>query len=255
MMKTLSKRPTRRLRDYFSDRRGIAAVVFALMIPVLIASAGIGVDLAVAYNAKNRLSDALDKAVLAAGSSSTLSSADLQTRFTNFFNANYPSGKYFGTPYNVQLTVNGNTLTATASVKVPTAFMSLFGIDSINVSDTSQAVLSLAGVEAVLVLDVTGSMGVPQCYGCGTNMDSLKTASTDFLNIMFSKITDPKYLKIGIVPWNDTVNVGSYGWGQNPDSSYYDNPFVSPPATDDYITPASSITYDGTNSQTYEWWG
>ena len=233
-------------RKYFGDKRGIAAVVFAMMIPVLLASAGVAVDVAIAYNAKIRLSNALDKAVLAAGSSTTLSTQDLQTRFTNFFNANYPSTEYYGVPFNVQLTVNGNTLTATASSKVPTAFMSMFGIKSLTINETSQAILSLAGVEAVLVLDVTGSMA-------GNNIAALKTASTNFLNIMFSKITDKNYLKIGIVPWNETVNVGSYGWGKNPDGSSYDTAFVSAPSSDNYISPASSITYD--TSQTYQWWG
>ena len=233
-------------RGYLSNEAGLAAVMLAMLLPALVASAGIAVDLSTAYNSKNRLSEALDKAVLAVGSStaSGLTTQQLQDRFTAFFNANYPTGKY-GTPYDVSLAIDGSVMTGSASAHVPTTFMSIAGVSTVDISATSQAVLTLAGVEAVLVLDVTGSMA-------GNNIAALKTASTNFLNIMFTSITDPKYIKIGIVPWNETVNVGSYGWGQYPDGSYYGKPFVSPPATDNYMAPGN-ITYDPT--QTYQWWG
>jgi len=224
----------RRYKTYINHERGLAAVMFALMIPAIFAAAGIVVDLSTAYNAKNRLGNALDKAVLAVGSSSG-TTQQLTDRFNNFFNANYPVGKY-GAPFNVTLTVNGSVMTATASAAVPTTFMSIVGINNINVGGTSQVVRTLAGVEAVLVLDTTGSMA-------GNNIAALKTAATNFINIMFTSISDVRYIKIGIVPWSDNVNVGSYGMGLNPNGSYYGAPFVSTPLTDAYVSPASSITY------------
>jgi Flp pilus assembly protein TadG len=228
---------TRKYRDYLRHERGIAAIILALSLPMLVAASGVAVDLSTAYNAQSRLSNALDKAILAAGSSSSLDPADLQTRFQAFFYANYPSGVY-GTPTTPILTVNGNTMTASVTAAVPTSFMSIVGISSLTVSASSQSVLTLAGVEAVLVLDTTGSMA-------GNNIAALKLASTDFLNIMFASITNTQYLKVGIVPWSETVNVGPYGIGQNPDGSQFENgtTFVSPPATDPYVTPASSIVY------------
>ena len=215
----------RRCRNYIGHDKGIATVMLAIMIPVIVASAGIAVDLSTAYNAKNRLANALDKAVLAVGSSSG-TPQELNTRFLAFFNANYPPGKY-GTPYNVNLTVAGSIMTGTASAKVPTSFMAIAGVNTVNISAESQVIRTLAGVEAVLVLDTTGSMA-------GNNIGALKTAATNFINIMFSSITDTKYLKIGIVPWSDTVNVGPYGSGFDMNGNYYGTSFVNRPATDPY---------------------
>lgn len=237
----------RAFRGYFCHERGVAAVAFAVMLPVIIASAGVAVDVAGVYNSQQRLANALDKAALAAASSPTLSQSDLQQRFLNFFNANYPPGVY-GTAAIPTLTVNGNTMTASASATVPTTFMSILGINNLTINGTATVVETLAGVEAVLVLDTTGSMA-------GNNIAALRTASTNFINMMFSSITDPTYLKIGIVPWSETVNVGPYGIGKNLDGSTFENgiTFVSWPAnfptsfpnhnTDPYVNPASSIKY------------
>ena len=89
------------LRSYICQQGGIATVVFALLVPAIMASAGIAVDMSAAYNARARLSNALDKAVLAVGSSSG-TTKELTDRMNAFFNANYPPGKY-GAPYNVTL--------------------------------------------------------------------------------------------------------------------------------------------------------
>jgi len=243
MLKALS----RNVRDYLRHELGVAAVIFAIMLPVIIASAGMAVDLAVVYNSQNRLANALDKATLAAASSSSLDAADLQTRFLAYFNANYPAGKY-GTPGIPTLTVNGNTMSATVAATVPTSFMSIVGINSLNISAASTVVETLAGVEAVLVLDTTGSMA-------GNNIAALRTASTDFINIMFSSITDPKYLKIGIVPWSETVNVAPYALGLNPDGSTFETGtsfFTTPLITPDPYEPTASIKY-GTGD--LDWWG
>jgi len=232
------------LKKYFKSNKAAISIVFALSLSMIIASAGIATDLALAYNAKNRLMNALDKAALAVGSSSGDEVA-LQVVMEKFFNANYPSNK-FGTPFDLQLTItDGNIIDVSASVRVNTLFMTIFGKDYIDISGSSQVVRELAGIEAVLVLDVTGSMA-------GSNISALKTAATNFVNIMFDEISDIEYLKIGIVPYADTINVGRYGIGQNADGSYYNTGFVDNPTTDPYVTPASNIQY---GSGTNDWWG
>lgn len=231
------------MRRYARDQRGVAAIIFALTVPMLMASTGMAVDLSTAYNAKMRLGQALDKATLAAASS-TGTPEQLEATMQAFFDANYPKTG-FGTPHDINLSVDGSVMTATASTRVPTTFMAMFGVDSIDVFEESQVVRELAGVEAVLVLDVTGSMA-------GNNITALKTASTNFLNTMFAKITDTQYIKIGIVPWSDAVNVGSYGKGKKPDGSTYDTAFVNNPTSDPYTSTPSSIVY---GSGEYDWGG
>jgi Mg-chelatase subunit ChlD len=131
-------------------------------------------------------------------------------------------------------------VTVAAKARVDTTFMAILGQHYINVWAESAVKRELAGVEVVLVLDVTGSMA-------GNNITALKYASNSFLNIMFSRISDPEYIKIGLVPFSQTVNVGRYGLGLRPDGSYYDTAFVDYPATDDYVNPPTNIQY-GTKS-------
>lgn len=231
------------INKYFNDNRGVVSIVFAMSLMAILASAGVATDLALAYNAKTRLMSALDKAALAVGSSDG-TEAELQERMDNFFNANYPENK-LGTPYDVTLTLSEDIIDVSASTQVNTLFLKLFGKDTLNIQAETRVVRELAGVEAVLVLDITGSMG-------GTNIAALKTASNNFIDIMFDRISDTDYLKIGIVPYASSINVGRYGVGLNEDGTYYDTGFVDTPDTDSYVTPASNITYGtGTNN----WWG
>jgi len=233
------------MNAYLKNKSGAIAVVFAISLSMIIASAGIATDLAVVYNAKNRLSNALDKAALAIGSS-TGDTAVLEERAEAFIRANYPEGK-IGEISNIDVTISEEeaTVDITASARVNTIFMPIFGIDYVDVSSSTQVIRELAGIEAVLVLDVTGSMA-------GTSIAALKTASTNFINIMFDEVDDINYLKIGVVPYADTINVGRYGEGFDPDGNYYDNAFVDTPTTDEYVSNPSTITYGtGTN----DWWG
>lgn len=236
-----------KLRHFGAETTAAVAIVFALSIPMFIGAAGVAVDLAQAYNVKNRLANAVDKAALAAGST-TGTAEEIETQVNNFITANYPEGS-LGDTFDVDVVLGDGTVTVSASARVKTSFMSIMGTEYLDVHQETVVKRELGGVEVVLVLDVTGSMA-------GNNISALRTASTNFLNIMFSRIDDPEYLKIGIVPFSASVNVGSYGLGLNPDGSAYDTGFVDHPATDDYINPASNINYNsGTSGTTNHWRG
>ena len=240
-MKQVIQKIHKYLNAFWHDRSGVTAIVFALTVPVIVASVGMAVDLAQAYNVKNRLSNALDKAALAAASS-TGDEAYLNDMMQGFFEANFPDAK-LGTPYDVTLTVNDNVISISAMARVDMSVMNILGYDYIDVSAETEVIRELSGVEVALVLDVTGSMA-------GSNISALKQASTDFLNIMFDRIEDDRFIKIGIVPYSNSVNVGAYGLGQNMDGSYYGRAFVDHPDTDDFISPASNIDYDtGSHNQ------
>jgi Flp pilus assembly protein TadG len=237
----------RRVRRFCGDTHGAIAIVFALCVPMFIAAAGITVDLAQAYNVKTRLSNALDKAALAAGS--TPGDTDyIEQQVNRFLAANYPDNR-LGETYDIEVTFGDGTVSVSASARVPTAFMSIFGHDYVEVHQQSTVRRELAGVEVALVLDVTGSMA-------GNNITALKTASNNFVNIMFDRISDADYLKIGIVPFSAAVNVGSYGLGKKPDGTDYGTAFVDRPAHDDYVSPASNIQYNsGTTGTSTNWRG
>src|SRR5262249_2354075 len=82
---------------FAKDARGNAAMIFALTSVAIIGAGGVGVDLARAMVAKNRMADALDAAALAVGTTQGLTNAQMQDMAQKYFNANYTSTSY-GTP-------------------------------------------------------------------------------------------------------------------------------------------------------------
>lgn len=230
-------------KKYWKDTSGVSAIVFGLSLPALLAAGGLAVDLAKAYNVKNRLGNSLDKAALAAASS-TGDEAALEARMQAFFDANFPAEK-LGTPLNVDLSLNNNVISISASARVDTSFMRIFGKDYVDVTAFTEVVRELSGIEVALVLDVTGSMA-------GSNIIALRQASNDFIDIMFDRITDEDFIKIGIVPYSSSVNVGPYGLGLDLLGAAYDTPFITQPASDPFVNPAT-LTYNP-NSY-YQWHG
>lgn len=264
-----------RIKRFLKGDAGVVAVIFAMALPMLVAAGGMAVDLAQAYDVKNRLGNALDKAALAGGGADT--EANAKAIATAIFKANVGTNK-LGVDYTIEVSTNdwahltssqAQTITVKGTASVPTTFMSALGQKSINVGASSTVQHDLAGVEAVLVLDVTGSMDDPQISGGSTSkITALKNAikgtstpcasATTFLDIIFCKIADTKYIKIGVVPFSDTVNVGPLGLGLDASGNVIGVPFIDKPAADDYVAPSSSITWKAPGSpatQTNNWWG
>lgn len=210
---------------FLGDERGVSMIVVAMALPALMAASGVAVDLAQGYNIKTRLGNALDKAALAAGTTS--GDADqVEEQVRRFVEANYPENS-LGVAYDIEAEVSEMSIRVTATAEVKTMFMHLFGVDTIEIRSESEVIRELSGVEVVLVLDVTGSMA-------GNNITALKAAAENFLNIMFGRIVNRDYIRVGIVPFSNAVNVGRAG---------LDGGFVSRPSSDPYISPAGNIQY------------
>jgi Flp pilus assembly protein TadG len=214
----------RRLRD---RRDGTVAMIFGLVfIPVLIAAAGIAVDITRTYDARIRLSAALDRAALAVATTSStaaskaLTSAQLTTELNNqlknYLAANYPSTA-IGT--NVSATMTDPTqpvINLTATATVPMTFMNVFGFSNITLNVVSQVTKGTPGLELALVLDNTGSMlcGDQELNNCtaGTppsHITTLISNAQTVVNTIYNNSTaDLSKLKIGLVPYVTTVNVG-----------------------------------------------
>jgi hypothetical protein len=166
----------------------------------------------------------------------TGSSEEIQERVEGFMDANYPDlgvGDYLS----VTVEFVDGVVQVSGHARVDTVFMSMLGKDFIDVYQNTTVIRDSRGVEAVLVLDVTGSMA-------GNNITALRTASLNFIDIMFDRIDDYNYLRIGLVPFSASVNVGN-GLAAG---------FVDRPATDPYINPASGINYSSASSGTTNHW-
>ena len=205
-----------------ASERGAVAIIVALAVVPLMVAGGLAVDLSRAYLTKSRLAHALDAAGLAVGSMRTTStsSAYLETQFNNFFTANYPNTEV-GTTHDITFVDNGGIITVTGKATVETVFMSIVGVDSITVGSTAQITVETNGLELVMVLDNTGSMA------SGGRMTTMKAAAHDLIDIVFGDEATPDLLKVGLVPFSHTVNIGTgnaayvsdtdiYSWGSYP---------------------------------------
>jgi Flp pilus assembly protein TadG len=168
----------------------------------LVGCVGIAVDTSVAYNVRAKMSAAVDAAALAGARAwaSPNRDADIQ----NFFSANFKSG-YMGSvvePVDIAVNSQDRTVTVTAHATIPTFFMSVLGTDSIDIEASAQATLSSRDVEVALVLDVTGSME--------DDMDDLRAAANELVDIVVQDLQDPFRSRVAVVPYSNGVNVGSF---------------------------------------------
>ncbi|MBI3446786.1 MAG: pilus assembly protein TadG [Magnetospirillum sp.] len=188
------------LRRLMRSTRGNMAVMLAIGILPIVASIGLGVDVAKAYAIKSRMAAALDAAALAVGSS-TGTNAQLTQVAQNFFNANFPPGTAGVSP-TVSITVNGDVINAHASAIVTTVFMKVVGVTQVPVHADSVVNRQIMGLELAMVLDNTGSMTT------NNNIQALRDAATQLVGILFGTYTVHPTLKIGLVPYSAAVNPG-----------------------------------------------
>jgi len=216
------------LKTFFHHAKGGAvAIIFGLTLPVLIASVGVSVDMAQAYLVKTRLNSALDAAALAAAASGLEDANDIQARAEAFVAANYPPDK-IGATIDVTATLDGDMLNVSASAQLDTSFMRYFGYDDVIVESQTTVQREVRGLEVVMVLDNTGSMAT------NDNIGTLRDAATQFIEILFENVSNPDYVKIGLVPYSNAVNVGPYGLGKNIYGDDYGDEFVTRPNPDIY---------------------
>jgi hypothetical protein len=191
---------------------------------------GSAVDMARAYMAEVRLQSACDSAALAGrrmmeGGVYTDGVRDEAERFFIF---NFPDGIYGSTGSTV--TVSGGdepgVVQVAAAATLPTGIMHLFGYDQFDLQVNCEASQNLVNTDVLLVLDVTGSMAFS--LDEGTRIEALR----DSVMALYAELEPLQEqlenvglrLRIGIVPYSSTVNVGKLVRAQNAN-------FIRNPAT------------------------
>jgi len=198
-----------RLSRAFRDERGAIAPMFAVVLVPLVIAAGVGVDVARAMSSRNNLQDALDTTALAlAHLPPNTPQATLNTKANAWLTANLTDGNLGAITLNVTQTTGQLVLTASSTVK--TTLTGLAGVSTIPVQAASTAKWGLTHVEIALVLDNTGSMA-------GTKLATLISAANSLVDTLASSTqsSDPTALKISVVPFSMTVNIGSQYQGQS----------------------------------------
>jgi len=86
-------------RAFLGARRGNVAMMFAITLVPLMIGAGAGLDYARAMLVRQQMSEALDSAALAVGSTTGLDATSAQALAQKYFDANYTVDKTeYGTP-------------------------------------------------------------------------------------------------------------------------------------------------------------
>ncbi|QQR69586.1 MAG: pilus assembly protein [Alphaproteobacteria bacterium] len=192
----------RNFRVLANDESGSAAILVALSFVALSGFVGLSIDTARTQLVQSRLSTAVDAAGLAAGS--TVSTANVETEFNKYLSANFPAHYLDASITSSSIAVNSDktVLTMTASATVPTIFMRIFNINNVTVSVQSEITRAVNGLELVMVLDNTGSMA-------GSKLSSLKNAANLLVDILYGGKESVDDLWIGLVPFAQSVNIGS----------------------------------------------
>jgi Flp pilus assembly protein TadG len=228
---------------YIRHQSGAIAVVFGLMLPIVIAAVGLSVDMSQAYLVKSRLSSALDASALAAAASGSDDESAIEDKVDAFMEANYPEGR-IGTKVSTEVSLNGDEITVSSTVRLDTLFMRIFGYETLDVDAQTIVQREVRGLEVVMVLDNTGSMST------NNNIGTLRSATENFIEILFESVSDPDLVKVGLVPYASSVNVGPYGLGVDLDDNDYGDGFVVPPDNDVYAD-----YYWGMNPYTRNYYG
>lgn len=199
---------SRLLAGLIRNRSGSVLPIVALCGLVIIGVAGFAIDAGRLALMHSMLQSSIDAAGLSSAAKMTTAAVD--DEIEKFINANFSSA-YVGakvTSHSSQLSADEKTLQITATAEAPTVFMRLFGINTITTSALTDVTRATGGLELALVLDVTGSMSSSNKIG------SLKSAAKDLLQIVFGGENSVEHLHVGIVPFTQTVNVGSSrtGW-------------------------------------------
>ena len=192
-----------RRTGFFRSVSGNIAISFALALLPMMLAIGAAVDLARQNNANTTLQAATDAAVLAGAAARATNSAQLQKVVEDYVKSN--------DGYGIMQTVSGLEIQSDSAAgivsvrltgKIATSFMALAGFPTLNVGAYAEVHSGGQGAEIALVLDNTASMASEG------RLVALKAAAHNLVNKVMSSKPANAYVKIGIVPFADYVNVG-----------------------------------------------
>ncbi|MFG1420698.1 TadE/TadG family type IV pilus assembly protein [Roseixanthobacter liquoris] len=186
------------------NQSGATAVTFGLMMIPLIGAGGLAVDYARLSLGRVQLQEAVDSAGLTlVHLARSTSDAELEEKAGDWIQGRL-AGKGFG-PITVVAERTGTKITFSASTTVELTLFSVINDQPVPISASNEVDASIGKVEIALVLDNTGSM-----VTSGTQrLANLKTAGKSLADRLEAAATDPSQVKVAVVPFSMTVNVGS----------------------------------------------
>ena len=200
------------------DRSGnVIALVAAAILP-LIALVGSSVDLGRGYLAQSRLQSACDAGVLAARKqmagmpnfNPATQSAPVVARGKLLFDNNFPDGQYSSINRSFTVAIQPDlSVQGTASIRLPTTLMQVFGITGLPIDATCAAKISFTNTDVMMVLDTTGSMADTNPGDSAPKISELRSVVMAFYNQLEAAKTAGTRIRYGFVPYSTNANVGA----------------------------------------------
>ncbi|ESQ80038.1 pilus assembly protein [Asticcacaulis sp. YBE204] len=205
------------LKTFRADRGGNTAMIFGLTAFVLVAAVGGGVDVTRALNARSKLQDASDAAVLRAATMARGTTATAQQAAADqAFNANLNAVGMNRAGLNilsrnlVRVTEGANTsLTYNVAATNKNLFLGLIGMNTFDLKIMAEAKAQMRKSEIVFVLDSTGSMAKDG------RMVNLRSSVDAVLAGLLEGGVNVSETKVGMVPFDTQVRVApgtGYSW-------------------------------------------
>lgn len=230
------------------SEHGNVLILISVALWVLIAAAGVAIDMSRLQTIREDLHECLDTAGLAAmtkigAKPFNMTASQWVTQVVNeYFYADCAQGA-FKTQVAITpvLTNNNNTLTLTLTSRQPALLMPVVGIKDLNVQVKSVITRAVTGAEIALVLDNTYSMKDPvapnnspinkitavKCsvageaaFGGGNICQRDNLPTVGLLDIIYGSSNTVNNLYIGVVPFSNLVNIDPH---RNPGSRFIDN--------------------------------
>jgi Flp pilus assembly protein TadG len=191
------------MKSFLRNTSGNTAIMFSLAAIPLLLGAGVAVDSMRAANSRTQLQAAADAAAIAGASSGKTNNADLKKIVEEYLIAN-DAADTLKNVKNIKQNLNQATRTFKVNIEgeMDTSFMFLAGVTKIDIGAKAEVALGGSALEVVLVLDNTASMN------SGGRMAALQAAAKGLISDVLSLQATGAYVKVGIVPFGNYVNVG-----------------------------------------------
>ena len=200
---TLIHRFQKGLHRFRAAQGGNVLITFTLLLIPIIGLVGAAVDYSRAASARTAMQGAVDStALMLSKDASTLTPAQINTKATAYFNAMFNRPDVTGIQITPIYTSSGGAqIVVTGAGSVPTSFMKVMGISTMNISVSSTVRWGNTRLRVALVLDTTGSMS-----NAG-KMAALKAATENLLKQLQAAAANDGDVYVSIIPFSKNVNL------------------------------------------------
>lgn len=164
--------------SFWKNEDGSVATIFGVALFALLAAMALAVDFARAVSARTSLTNMADTAALAGATNLGVSPSAALTRAYDTFDAQN-SKHTSSVTRTMSIGPSGYSVIATATGTVKTYFGQIIGQPEFYVSVQAEAQYRISFLDVFLLLDVSGSMGLPATQ---IEIDRMKTITTPIVN-------------------------------------------------------------------------